>query len=398
MFTVEQGCKQGCAVSPLRFIILYDIFLKFLQHSGKGYKWKCFGSNETLNIPAEAFMDDMILIADNAEEFCFMAEKFDTFLMAVGLSLNAKKCHYTSINAEFTPEIWCTDPNGERKPILRAHESIPLVYLGYIIRADNMEGKLTETWHLHNRKIESKVRKAVSRFVRSRFLPQEAITILNADIMSIIPYFSYANWMPTNSKKNIDDSGKAVSLASIQRLMRKAAIRKLRLLPNTPTATIFNQSRGMGFGVSNVKALYFTAKVDNMLMALQSPSRICRVTTLDSIWEVQAKSGWNILKPDSNTATKSIRYMSNFPAFYRECGMALLHTQTNITINEHFAPLAQQHPLIVISDYIPKTRRTTLYDIFKKSRMRSLQDLIPNTIDAQTRQIDLSPSKIGVNL
>ena len=39
-------------------------------------------------------MDDMILIADDAEDFEFMAGKFDKFLLAVGLSLNAKKCHY----------------------------------------------------------------------------------------------------------------------------------------------------------------------------------------------------------------------------------------------------------------------------------------------------------------
>ena len=393
-FLVEQGCKQGCAVSPLRFIILYDIFLKFLQHSGKGYKWECFGSDETLTIPAEAFMDDMILLADNEDDFCYMVEKFDDFLKAVGLSLNAKKCHYTSINSYDVPEIWCTDPNGERIPIIRAHESVPLTYLGYIIKVENLEGKLTETWHLHNKKIETKMRKAVSKFVRSRFQPEEAINILNADIMSIFPYFAYANWMPSKSRKAFDDLGKTVSLASIQSLMRKAAVRKLRLLPNTPSATIFNRSRGVGFGVNNIKALYFTAKVDNMMMALQSPSRICRMTTLDSIQEILANSGWNILKPNPEIAAKSVVYMSKFPAFYRECGLALQFSKTDININEFFSPLAQTHPLVVINDHIPKNRRSTLCDVLKRYRMRSFSDLVPGTVNSHTTNEDLTNTKL----
>ena len=140
-FKVEQGCKQGCAVSPLRFIILYDIFLKFLQHSNKGYKWKCMSWEDTLTIPAGAFMDDMILIADNAEDFRYMAEMFDKFLRAVGLSLNAKKCYYTSVNTgDQNPDIWCSDEKGVRQQILRADGSVTMIYLGYALRVDNCQG------------------------------------------------------------------------------------------------------------------------------------------------------------------------------------------------------------------------------------------------------------------
>eukprot|EP00976_Prorocentrum_cordatum_P005231 103766-Prorocentrum_minimum.AAC.1 len=91
--------------------------------------------DDTLTIPAGAFMDDMILIADNAEDFRYMAEMFDKFLRAVGLSLNAKKCHYTSVNTgDQNPDIWCTDEKGARHQILRADGSVPMIYLGYALR------------------------------------------------------------------------------------------------------------------------------------------------------------------------------------------------------------------------------------------------------------------------
>ena len=42
-FEVTRGCKQGCSLSPLRFIIVYDMFLKYLEHAEVGYQWnlKC---------------------------------------------------------------------------------------------------------------------------------------------------------------------------------------------------------------------------------------------------------------------------------------------------------------------------------------------------------------------
>ena len=39
-FDVEQGCKQGCALSPLKFNLVYDLFLKYLEANNRGYKWE----------------------------------------------------------------------------------------------------------------------------------------------------------------------------------------------------------------------------------------------------------------------------------------------------------------------------------------------------------------------
>ena len=99
-------------------------------------------------------------------------------------------------------------------------------------------------WNLHNKKIDLKIRAAVTRFARSRFLQPEAIKILNADIMSIIPYYTYANWMPEESKKpkkGEECPEKSVSLKSLQRMICRAAVKKLKLLPNTPRAVIKNK-------------------------------------------------------------------------------------------------------------------------------------------------------------
>ena len=388
-FKVEQGCKQGCAVSPLRFIILYDIFLKFLQHSNKGYKWKCMSWEDTLTIPAGAFMDDMILIADNAEDFRYMAEMFDKFLRAVGLSLNAKKCHYTSVNTgDQNPDIWCSDEKGVRQQILRADGSVPMIYLGYALRVDNCQGKLTDMWRAHNLIIDTKIRKAASRFARSRFGASEAINILNADITSVVPYFSHANWMPEGGGPKFgglrredeeeDREPQAVSMKSMAQLLRRVAVKKLRLQPNTPTGAIFNSSRGLGFGINNIRAICATAKIDNVLAALQSPCVICRKTTLDTIWEIQISKGWNVLDPREGSITACA--LQDFPAFYRDCGIALRQANTRIEINDYFFPLVNRHPLLICENKIVKSNRKDLSKIFKEYEIRNLDDLVPGLV------------------
>ena len=63
-FDIAQGCKQGCALSPLRFNLVYDIFFKYLLiEQNKGYTWNLKYSPEEdkdFQIPGGAFADDLI--------------------------------------------------------------------------------------------------------------------------------------------------------------------------------------------------------------------------------------------------------------------------------------------------------------------------------------------------
>ena len=397
-FHIQQGCKQGCALSPLRFILVYDIFLKYIEAQKYGYKWKAFSTATTeeesklvitdgsIRIPSLAFMDDMILMSSCPFELEQMMKDFDRFLEAVGLSINAGKCHYTAINAVSQPrEIRVLDHEGGSCQIPLLNECVPMEYLGYIIRVDN--GNQAKTWGLHNQKIRSKMLKATDKMRKSKLRGSDAADLMNSDVISVMSYFCAANSMPINkrsTRRTVGGDSEGVSrisstpyLNEFKRLIYQAGYRKMKFLPNTPRATIFNTSRGLGFGILHPEALYDTAKIDNVLNCLNSPVTVCRFLMRDTLAEISARYGWDPLDPARNgTPIPSVHGFGEcFPLFLLEIGKALDKSKASINLNFLDRPMGDLHPLNFIM--VPKSYRKKWYREFKEKGVSSMKDLFP---------------------
>ena len=114
-------------------------------------------------------MEDMVTLSDTPEEMVEMIGHFDRFLTAVGLSIQATKCHYSAINvSEGSPPmpIQVTNHLGQMIDIPISGPDVPLEYLGYLIRLDDTNP--TKEWALHNNKIKTKVMNAAHRLKKSR--------------------------------------------------------------------------------------------------------------------------------------------------------------------------------------------------------------------------------------
>ena len=196
-FAVSRGCKQGCSLSPLRFILVYDIFLKYLEYSNIGYKWKLTeeltnSEDNTLNIPGCAIVDDMLIFGSDRDEFVESVTDFDNFLQIVGLSLNPSKCHYTSLNDPDYPHIQIRDHNRNFTEVPHKHSTKPIKYLGYLISVHDWETNIKEVWRLHNLEMIQKFRKAHAKISTSRLRMGEIAHMVNSDAQSVLRYFYYA--------------------------------------------------------------------------------------------------------------------------------------------------------------------------------------------------------------
>jgi ribonuclease HI len=88
--TCRTGVRQGCPISPLLFVLVFEILLGKLKECNKIRM-------------IEAYMDDLALILKKGAGLEAVSEVFEEYGRATGAKLNYKKCFFLTSNREFEP-------------------------------------------------------------------------------------------------------------------------------------------------------------------------------------------------------------------------------------------------------------------------------------------------------
>jgi hypothetical protein len=99
-----------------------EIFLRYLQQKGTGYRWRLphppenllcdprgpnptYLDGNTLLIPGSAFCDDLILMCTSHAEAQERLCDLEKFLASCGMSLSPTKCHYSSYDPTINTDV-----------------------------------------------------------------------------------------------------------------------------------------------------------------------------------------------------------------------------------------------------------------------------------------------------
>ena len=96
---MEKGMKQGDCLSPLLFIIFIDQIIKQCKRGTRQYKvgnWKM----REINIQAQVYADDIILIAKNKQDLQLAVAEWAGSLEERGMKVNCKKSKVMKIGKE----------------------------------------------------------------------------------------------------------------------------------------------------------------------------------------------------------------------------------------------------------------------------------------------------------
>lgn len=95
---------------------------------------------------------------------------------------------------------------------------------------------------------------------------------------------------------------------------------KMKSQLNIPYGALFNINTGMGLGLRHPESIYDTCKIVNLMDCLQSPNVYCRVTTRETLDDIQRDTGLDVLRPRKQVTATS---MHKYPLHYMEAGRAL---------------------------------------------------------------------------
>jgi len=186
---MNQGVRQGCPLSPTLFNFFVDELATELRQSGYGSKFL------GLDVGALLYADDVVLLADSAEELQGLINTVDEFCKKWKMSMNMKKSKVMMVcasgrrpAARLIPEWVCRDRKLE---VVRKYK-----YLG-IWFTDDL------SWKEHIKYVEAKAEKrtkGLGKVLRNKNIPVRAKALVwLAQVRPLLEYGAEV-WQP-NSKQ-----------------------------------------------------------------------------------------------------------------------------------------------------------------------------------------------------
>ena len=286
---VQRGVRQGETLSPLKFILWLDLWLRTLEHNPEapgGYALR-----DGTKIRAIAYADDLALIADTHAGALALLTSLSNFLIRHGVALNPDKSFYVSTLEQ--PEaialaIQCFDlETCLPVPAVLPHRGRQFIfkYLGISLNLDL-------DWDKSGDELNTKMLKLISLVKRKCVTLCHAFEIVDSVIRGRIAYYAQVSQIPASVISGWDNR--------IAALLKKTASLPMSAAPHQLRAP-----RPAGLGIPSAQA------VQTATIAAES---VILLNSNDTSGQVM-RTRWNackgdLLKSPVHSATKRATHTS----------------------------------------------------------------------------------------
>jgi hypothetical protein len=206
-----QGVRQGCPISPVLFDVFIDELVTMLKKKGLGL---AFGDSDLAirkKVAALMYADDVVLMADSAEELQEMAAVVHEFCSKWRIEVNTTKSQVMVVKpagAEPVPFVWKI--GGTKLKVVHKYK-----YLGLIFSDDL-------SWEPHSRRVVKKVGATLARLgvlLSRRELPTALKSLVWNSVAGSVLNYGAEVWEPPTKKLGLQ----------LESLQHKAGVKILRL-------------------------------------------------------------------------------------------------------------------------------------------------------------------------